>query len=260
VVDGDPRSHWAVRGDAEGKFDAELRLDLNQVSTVSAVELAWTAPAATGFRVQTSVDGETWTQVLAGEWGATEAEFQVHEFEPVEARCLRVLFDAHPELQRDHDGRPVLEWVQVRELRVRPLHYPNANAFFMPKDVFRKHPLFMRSGDGPGWVAASGVRGIALFRLDGMHPGSDGLYTVTLHFSEPDTLGPGERVFDVFLQGDRVLTDFDVAAEAGSPDRSVTRVFEGVPVADSLRIELRPVKGRAPILSGVEFVGDRDDR
>jgi hypothetical protein len=40
----------------------------------------------------------------------------------------------------------------------------------------------------------------------------------------------------------------------------VTRVFEGVPVADSLRIELRPVKGRAPILSGVEFVGDRDDR
>ena len=41
-------------------------------------------------------------------------------------------------------------------------------------------------------------------------------HTVRLHFAEPDDVKPGERVFDVKLQGNVVLRDFDVVREAAA--------------------------------------------
>jgi len=80
------------------------------------------------------------------------------------------------------------------------------------------------------------------------------LYRVRLVFAEVADLGPGERVFDVEIQGRRVLEDFDIAKEAGAPRKTVVREFEHIPVRGPLEVKLIPKKGAKPLLSGVELV------
>lgn len=61
----------------------------------------------------------------------------------------------------------------------------------------------------------------------------NGKYNVELHFAEiqmdDDTLaswkGLGRRVFDVYIQGERVLGDFDVKKEAGGSKRALVKQF-----------------------------------
>ncbi|MCH8043128.1 MAG: PQQ-binding-like beta-propeller repeat protein [Planctomycetes bacterium] len=81
-------------------------------------------------------------------------------------------------------------------------------------------------------------------------------YTVRLHFAEPDGLTAGQRVFNVSLQGKKVLDKFDVAAVAGGPNRSVVKEFKGVQIRDSLVIEFSPTKEsvRGATLCGIELV------
>ena len=47
----------------------------------------------------------------------------------------------------------------------------------------------------------------------------EGTYTVRLVFAEPGSLKAGERVMNVSLQGEAVLTDLDIVTEAGGPRR-----------------------------------------
>ena len=79
-------------------------------------------------------------------------------------------------------------------------------------------------------------------------------YTVELHFIEPNPdAKPGDRRFDVSIQDKKVLRDFDIAKEAGVPNRGIVRRFEAVPVKGRLHIEFHPISG-APILSGIRTV------
>jgi hypothetical protein len=50
----------------------------------------------------------------------------------------------------------------------------------------------------------------------------------------------GDRVFDVLLQGNRVLQDFDVVRESGGRYRAVVKEFRGVRVRGKLNVEFRP--------------------
>ena len=43
-----------------------------------------------------------------------------------------------------------------------------------------------------------------------VHPLVNGVYDITLHFAEPEQRAPGERVFDVIAEGQRVINDLDV--------------------------------------------------
>jgi len=81
-------------------------------------------------------------------------------------------------------------------------------------------------------------------------------YTVRLHFAEPEGLSAGERVFNVSLQGQQVLRNFDIVEQAGGPQRSVVKEFTGIPVRDTLNIGLSPANGQTSpaILSGVEII------
>ncbi len=81
-------------------------------------------------------------------------------------------------------------------------------------------------------------------------------YTVRLYFAEPEDLGPGERVFDVHLQGGVVLSRFDVVASAGQRLCGVVREFRGIMVHDQLAIGLHglPNSKQKPILCGVELI------
>jgi len=66
-------------------------------------------------------------------------------------------------------------------------------------------------------------------------------------------------VFDVKLQGKRVLSGLDVFKEAGGRNKAIVKELKGVRVEDALTIELvsaatNPAMGQAPILSGIEVV------
>ncbi|MDA1142776.1 MAG: PQQ-binding-like beta-propeller repeat protein [Planctomycetota bacterium] len=89
-------------------------------------------------------------------------------------------------------------------------------------------------------------------------------FTVRLHFSEPEeSVKPGQRVFDVLMQRQTVLKDFDVVKESGGPRRAMVREFKGIPASESLALEFLPkVKANretaVPILSGLEVVEEKD--
>ncbi|MFW6158045.1 MAG: PQQ-binding-like beta-propeller repeat protein, partial [Planctomycetota bacterium] len=118
------------------------------------------------------------------------------------------------------------------------------------------------SGDGLSWVAASGCENLAHLTVGlSRVAAKKRSYTVRLTFAEPSAdVEPGARVFDVALQGRRVLKGFDVCRAAGGPRRGIVREFKGVQVLDDLVISLTPRAGggRAlgPVLSGVEVVAE----
>ncbi|MEQ9069841.1 MAG: malectin domain-containing carbohydrate-binding protein, partial [Gimesia chilikensis] len=84
-------------------------------------------------------------------------------------------------------------------------------------------------------------------------------YSVRLTFNEPNMkLKTGERMFDVFLQGERVLQDFDILAETGQPMRSLVKEIPGVVVTDQLELEFKSASSSqaAPLISGIELISE----
>ncbi len=148
-------------------------------------------------------------------------------------------------------------------------------------ESYRHHVSWIAGGEGAKWVAASGVKGLrsatiylnvktvekteeftrynktrtrkVLHIVPADGPVEPRLYTVRLHFAEPEKLRPGQRVFSVSLQGKEVLADFDIVAEAGGPNRSVVKEFERVRAGDELKIVFTPKAGE-PVISGIELV------
>ncbi|MDD4890345.1 MAG: malectin domain-containing carbohydrate-binding protein, partial [Phycisphaerae bacterium] len=151
--------------------------------------------------------------------------------------------------------------------------------------IFRRHSAQVQRvgpADPPAWVVASGALGIRKMAIslyydkpqdepDKLAPAADddelgepqeslppvppATYTVRLHFAEMEDRAPGERVFNVSIQGKQVLTDFDVAKEAGGPRRSIVREFAGIAIGRELTLEFSP-SASAPncesLLCGVE--------
>ncbi|HOQ46517.1 MAG TPA: S8 family serine peptidase [Bryobacteraceae bacterium] len=80
-----------------------------------------------------------------------------------------------------------------------------------------------------------------------------GNYRVNLHFAEIFFSRPGERVFDVFINGQKALVNFDIVAAAGGPNRAVVRQFDVSLPAPGMVIELAPRVENAKI-SGIEIL------
>jgi hypothetical protein len=66
-------------------------------------------------------------------------------------------------------------------------------------------------------------------------PVASGKYALTLHFAEtyygpqnPGGGGLGNRVFDVYCNGLRILHNFDIIKEAGGPNRALAKTFHGL--------------------------------
>ena len=118
---------------------------------------------------------------------------------------------------------------------------------------FRQHPSRIEGGE-ERFVAASGGEGLTSLTIAlGDEVRDSREYDIKLIFSEPDNVAPGERLFDVSLDGNRVLESLDVVKEAGGKDRLLVKEFKKVPAGKALQIELTPVAGRT-LLSGVEIV------
>ncbi|MEO2031563.1 MAG: PQQ-binding-like beta-propeller repeat protein [Planctomycetaceae bacterium] len=119
---------------------------------------------------------------------------------------------------------------------------------------FRQHASLV-SGEGVPWVAGSGIEGLTSVTIGLGENGAakSNRYTVRLHFSEPDPMGEGERIFDVALQGNTVIERLDVSKDSGGRHSALVREFTDVEAGASIQIDLKPISGRA-LLCGVEIV------
>jgi outer membrane protein assembly factor BamB len=141
--------------------------------------------------------------------------------------------------------------------------YPNKGGTSptIPMKVTAKNPRYFRrhssllKGDGVNWVAGSGVEGATSITLtvSATEPKTPQSYTVRLHFAEPDDAKPGERVFDVALQGKPMAKNVDIAKESGGNLVAMVREFTNIEAGRTVTVELTPRTGR-PVLSGIEIV------
>ena len=95
-------------------------------------------------------------------------------------------------------------------------------------------------------VAATYRAGSFSYRI----PAADGPHSVILTFVEP-TLHPGDRVFSVLANGQKVVNNLDVAAAAGGALTAYQQRFEVTARDGMVVLEFRPTKGDA-IVSAIE--------
>jgi outer membrane protein assembly factor BamB len=113
-----------------------------------------------------------------------------------------------------------------------------------------RHSLWIEGGTGWPWVAASGVQGASEITISGLKSAT---FTVRLCFADPEHHKPGQRQFDIAINGRAVAETFDIAQAAGGRMRTTVLEYENIKIDDSLRIDLKPRRGK-PILSGIEIV------
>jgi hypothetical protein len=159
--------------------------------------------------------------------------------------------------RRDGDG---LLWLALprpysrHEAHVygRLLQLGNAVTISREAEPYRHNAdRFARSGSDVPWLAASGVRGPARLTIDVSRMPADKQYRIRFTFSEPKDVKPGQRVFNVLVNGEELLSDFDIMRAAGRKHVAVSREFT-VTANGSIRISLVSKTG-VPLISGIEI-------
>lgn len=81
-------------------------------------------------------------------------------------------------------------------------------------------------------------------------------YSILLHFAENYWQRKGQRVFNVEINGERKLTDFDIFAAAGGRNRATVQRIEGVHADQEGNIVIHFMKGPAdqPKVSGIQIL------
>ena len=80
-------------------------------------------------------------------------------------------------------------------------------------------------------------------------------YTVNLHFAETYWTQAGSRIFNVSINGQQVLTNFDIIAAAGAANKAVVKQCSGTATAaGTLTIQFATVKDNAQV-NGIEVLG-----
>ena len=82
-----------------------------------------------------------------------------------------------------------------------------------------------------------------------------GRFTVRLYFMDPQDTEQGARLFNVAIQGQTVLENFDIVAEAGGKMIGVVKEFADIALEGTCEISLESVAGTT-LLSGIELVFD----
>ena len=128
-----------------------------------------------------------------------------------------------------------------------------------PEQFYYTAPELLPIGDTDlPWLYTSGCQADTEFKFRlAAADSASATYTVRLHFAEPDDTQPGQRVFDVRLQGQVVLSGFDVVRAAGGPRRAIVKEFAGIEVTGELSIRLQrsaAASARPPLLCAVEVL------
>jgi beta-galactosidase len=115
-----------------------------------------------------------------------------------------------------------------------------------PGNGFRAPAPVSIAGTSSPEVAATYRAGSFSYRI----PVAEGPHTVILTFVEP-ALHPGDRIFDVFANGQKIVANLDVAAVAGGALTAYQRSFDVDGRDGMVILEFRPSKGDA-IVSAIE--------
>ena len=83
--------------------------------------------------------------------------------------------------------------------------------------------------------------GTFTYTIPGLNP--SGLYTVRLHFAEDYWDSAGQRIFDVAINGTKVLSNFDIFAATGAQDRAIVEQFAAKAEAAEAHDRLHPSPG-----------------
>ena len=116
-------------------------------------------------------------------------------------------------------------------------------------------------GTDKTWLFTSGCVGLTgceIPLIDSTEDG-EGVYTVRLGFMAKSDDRPGQRVFDIKLQGVSILKNFDIVKEAGTIEKPVIKEFNNIKVSNVLTLELAPSKetssmNQAPIINFIEVI------
>lgn len=100
--------------------------------------------------------------------------------------------------------------------------------------------------------------GASDWAIPNLNPHAD--YTLRLHFVENTFTAAGKRMFNVIVNGEQVLTDFDIFATAGAMSKAVTRDFAVTPDENGVvAIQFVPGSADQPTVSGIELILHPDD-
>ncbi len=128
----------------------------------------------------------------------------------------------------------------------------------VPGTKYRHPSAIVDSGGSLAWVASS-LREFNNQERLVIRDLPEGEYALRLRFAElDDHVGPGQRVFDVLIDGQKMLDGFDIVEDTGGPLRGTVKAFS-VPIDGTLSIELRKTEASElnPVISGMEVLGKR---
>ncbi len=119
----------------------------------------------------------------------------------------------------------------------------------------RTNSFNIEAGDHT-FVAASAINGVNEIEVTlSKEKMQNTFYTVKLYFAEIENVKADNRIFNIDIQGETALKEFNIAKEAGGENKLIVKTFKGVKVADKLKLRLVfPAEGILPLLSGIEII------
>jgi hypothetical protein len=224
AIDGDAGTRWASAW-ADNEW---LAVDLKTKMVVTEIEINWENAYAVDYDLQISEDGSNpWTTVVAvrGSEGAVE----LIDFLSTETQFVRLL-----SLQRaTHYGTSLFDFIVHGTTNPSCLapysKYINAGGGEVTDSVGNVWEADEYFNGGNTYSTTEDIAGTAddvLYKTERWIGGTEdliytipvplGVYDVKLHFAEIYfDEAPGERVFDVFVQGMEILPDLDIFSVVG---------------------------------------------
>jgi outer membrane protein assembly factor BamB len=121
----------------------------------------------------------------------------------------------------------------------------------------RRHSSLLQQ-NGLEWIGASALEGdidLTVTLSDTIM--NNARYTVTLLFAEMEDVLIGERVFDVYINGEKAAEQVDIINSAGEKYKTIDIAFPAIAINKTLRINCKPTDSMSefsPILSGIKIV------
>ncbi|OGF48769.1 MAG: hypothetical protein A2231_01675 [Candidatus Firestonebacteria bacterium RIFOXYA2_FULL_40_8] len=166
-----------------------------------------------------------------------------------QVKRLGINFGA-PGDRQDKEGTLWLDYPSVGG----PSPEPKMKVVPAAPEYFSNHSSMIKEGKLK-WVSASGAKGVESVTLTINKNAVEAVpYTVRLYFADPENKKEGERVFDVSIQGVKLIDKFDIIKEAKGPDCEVIKTFDKILVKDTLIVEFSPAKDS--LLCGLEVISN----
>jgi len=171
---------------------------------------------------------------------------------PADFGDLRINLNAPGDHYDETTGGSFLAWPQVTRSGKGFVVVPVQGTDDVPGFRFNSDFTAISGTERP-WIYSSGLTGEIELKIMGTE---EKKYRTILHFIEPEQARQGDRVFDVLINGKKVVTQLDIVREAGAPHRALAKKVKGIGLCTTVELTLKTVSGKSPVLCGVEIIAD----